>query len=139
MQNFVKEKPPRHKPGEKFIKGPIPWKWIAEAAKLGGSSLKVAIGLWFYAGMKSNRSVKFSNVILPEIGLNRSAKYRGLKKLEDRGLVSLQRASGCSPVVTLLDLQEHRKISNNDMFNDPINQSEEEKCRILKLIKRAAI
>ena len=135
MNKFIKQEPPRHKPGEKFIKGPIPWDWITEAAKLGGSPLKVAVGLWFYAGMKSNRSIKFSNVILPELDLSRSAKYRGLKKLEDRGLVSLQQASGCSPVVTLLDLQEHRKISNNDMFSDPINQSEEEKCRILKLIK----
>ena len=36
---------PRHKPGEKFLKGPIPWPWIESAGALPGKAL--AIGLAF--------------------------------------------------------------------------------------------
>ena len=33
------KKPPRHRPGEKFLRGPIPWTWLQQAARLRGSAL----------------------------------------------------------------------------------------------------
>jgi len=43
---------PRHKLGEKFLKGPIPWDWISRAAKQPGKAVHVALVLWFLAGIK---------------------------------------------------------------------------------------
>src|SRR5690242_11624831 len=39
--------PPRHKPGEAFIKGPIPFDWISSACQLPGSGLHVAMAYRF--------------------------------------------------------------------------------------------
>src|SRR3954471_9472153 len=40
-------RPPRHRPGESFVKGPIPLVWIASACRLPGSGLAVAMALRF--------------------------------------------------------------------------------------------
>jgi hypothetical protein len=32
-------RPPRHRRGERFLKGPIPWPWISAAAALPGKAL----------------------------------------------------------------------------------------------------
>ena len=37
---------PRHRQGEKFLKGPIPWDWLTKAAQLPGHALHVALVLW---------------------------------------------------------------------------------------------
>ena len=38
-----KEKPPRHKQGEKFLKGPVPLKWLERAACLPGKALHLVV------------------------------------------------------------------------------------------------
>jgi hypothetical protein len=97
------QKPPRHKPGEKFLKGPIPWKWLMLAAQQPGRAFHVAIALWFLAGIKQERTVGLSNKLMKDFGVDRHAKYRGLHALEVVGLVSVERRGGRSPVVTILD------------------------------------
>jgi hypothetical protein len=99
----VGQKPPRHRQGEKFLKGPIPWKWIAKAARLPGKALQVALALWFLAGIKSKSVVALSGSVLRDIGVLRHSGYRGLKELEKAGLISVQRHEGRSPVVTILE------------------------------------
>jgi hypothetical protein len=39
--------PPRHRSGDPFIKGPIPYPWIESACRLPGSGLHVAMALRF--------------------------------------------------------------------------------------------
>jgi hypothetical protein len=95
--------PPRHKRGEKFLKGPIPWNWLCKAAHLCGKAFQVAIAIWFLAGVHKRREVKISGPAVADLGVNRHAYYRGLKVLEHAGLVSVQRAPGRKALVTILD------------------------------------
>ena len=99
-------RPPRHKPGEKFLKGPIPWTWLEQAFLLPGKALHVALLLWQTGGCTNNRTVRLClNGALPE-GLNRQAARRGLTQLTRAGLVSVLRRPGRGLVVTLLDAPE---------------------------------
>jgi len=94
---------PRHKPGEKFLKGPIPWKWLTRAAQQRGRALHVALGLWFWAGIKGSGQVALSISRLSTLGVNRFAAYRGLAALERVGLVAVHRQRGRKPIVTILE------------------------------------
>ncbi len=97
----VSKQPPRHKPGELFLKGPIPWNWLTRAARLPGRALQVALIVWFGAGLEKNRTVPFSYKRAAEMGCKREAARRGLAALERDGLVSVERGPGRSPRVTL--------------------------------------
>ena len=95
---------PRHRSGERFLRGPIPWTWLARAAQVSGqgAGLKVALVLWFLSGLKHQaKTVALSGKLLRELGVERHAAYRGLAVLEQEGLVSVVRQPGRSPVVTL--------------------------------------
>jgi len=98
-------KVPRHKRGEKFLLGPIPWDWLCAAASASGrgSALKVAIALWHQAGLNRQAStVKLSTTVLRGLGVGRHSAYRGLADLERARLVTVDRQAGRSPVVTIL-------------------------------------
>ena len=94
---------PRHKYGEKFLKGPIPWDWLTLAGNLSGKTLHVSAVIWFLAGMKKARTITLSNKILEDMGVNRYAAYRGLAALEKAGLISTSKHRGRCPVVTIND------------------------------------
>jgi hypothetical protein len=98
-------KAPRHRSGDHFLRGPIPMDWIYAAARATGhgSGFKVAIALWYLSGLnRQSKTVKLSGSVLRDMGVERHAGYRGLAALEQAGLVSVERRSGQSPVVTLL-------------------------------------
>jgi hypothetical protein len=97
------KRPPRHKHGEKFLKGPIPWEWLTKAAQLPGHGLHVAVGLWFLAGLNKKSTVMLTSKVLKELGVERRTGYRALEALERAGLVSVERHVGRSPRVTILD------------------------------------
>jgi hypothetical protein len=99
----TKEKAPRHKPGEKFLKGPVPLAWLASAARLPGKALHVSIVLWFMAGLKGTQTVSLPKAALQLFGVNRNAKYRALNLLEEAKLIEVERHIGRNPQVTLLD------------------------------------
>ncbi len=94
---------PCHRPGEHFLKGPVPLYWIAKAACCSGRALDVAIILWYRAGLEDCWTVKIPRWVADKFGLSTDAKSRGLRALETAGLVSVKRQTGCSPVVTILD------------------------------------
>ena len=93
---------PRHKPGEKFLKGPVPLRWLTLAARLPGRSLHIGVVLWFLAGLQRDSRVALSSNLLAEFGVDRHAKYRALIWLEGDGLVTVKRHGGRNPVVTIL-------------------------------------
>src|SRR5579885_1671455 len=100
-----RKRPPRHGPGEKFLKGPIPWKWLERACRLPGKALQVALLLWYAAGCTRNRTVRLClNGTLPE-GLNRQSARRGLRRLVEARLVEVRHFPGKGLEVTLLDVQ----------------------------------
>ena len=92
---------PHHRKGERFLKGPIPWAWLAAAGRASGQGLHVALVLWLESGMKRSATVPLAHARLAELGVTRFAAARGLKALETAGLVSVERRPGCSPRVTI--------------------------------------
>ena len=101
------QKPPRHKPGEWFLKGPIPGSWLvgvfASPARTLGRALRVGLALWFLAGLKGSGIVKPTWKTWERFGLSPDAGRRGLATLERAGLVTVDRHPGSCPVVTILE------------------------------------
>lgn len=100
---FTNERLPRPQDGRHFLKGPIPLDWLEIASRLPGRSLHVGIALWFLGGMHKSRVIPLSNHTSRRFGLDRNSKYRGLDWLEQAGLISVKRTSGCAPIVTIND------------------------------------
>jgi hypothetical protein len=86
----------------RFLKGPIPWPWIATAAALPGQALLVGLCIWRLAGATKNCTISFGNADLKPLGIGRAAKSRGLRALERAGLVEIVHQPGRFPKVTLL-------------------------------------
>jgi len=95
---------PRHRPGEKFLKGPIPLKWLTLAATLPGKALHVAIALWFQGGVERSATVRLNLSRLQVFGVERSAGSRALERLSARRLVTVAQRPGCAPIVTILEV-----------------------------------
>jgi hypothetical protein len=98
-------KAPRHKSGERFVQGPIPYNWMAKASNIGGKGATVSIALliWFRSGIEQqSNKVRLTRKDLQEFGINRNALYRGLSNLEKAGLISLARKKGARPFITIL-------------------------------------
>src|SRR5688500_5688721 len=102
-------RPPRHRPGEKFLKGPVPWDWLGRAASQPGRALRGAIAVWGAAGITRARTVSRQPSVLRSLGVSRYAGYRALAALEGAGLLEVQRHPGRSPVVTILDPGDWRE------------------------------
>lgn len=94
---------PRPKAGGHFLKGPIPLDWLERAARLPGRSLHVAILLWYAAGLQKTATITLPNTLARRFGIERNAKYRALRCLEQAELVSVENSTGRAPRVTLLD------------------------------------
>lgn len=89
-----------------FLKGPVSWKWLCKAARLPGKALHVSIGLKFLAGLNKSETISLSGKVLKNLGVTRHSSYRALRKLEDAGLVSVDRHFGRNPIVTILEIDE---------------------------------
>src|SRR5262245_9639020 len=94
----------QHTPGEPFIRGPIPWRWVVLSATLPGKALSVALALWFQAmRLRPPRAtISLPTQVLRDLQVSRQAAYRALQHLERAGLVRVQRKTGCRPLVTIL-------------------------------------
>lgn len=92
------KRPPRHIPGEKFLKGPIPWRWIEAAGALPGRALAVGLVVWREAGCRNDRTVPLN---LSGLNLPRRTAQRALQALQDAGLASVAHRNGRPPLVTL--------------------------------------
>ena len=78
----------------RFIKGPIPWKWLSLASLEGGKCLAVGVCIWFLSGLKKSNQVKIPTSALEQMGVSRFSYYRAIRKLEAKGLVSVTRRLG---------------------------------------------
>jgi DNA-binding transcriptional ArsR family regulator len=77
-------------------------KEIPILSSLPGKSLEISMVLWFLKGVTRKHTVKLSGKLIRSFGVSRSTLYRGLAKMEDAGLISVQRQKGRSPMVTIL-------------------------------------
>ena len=95
---------PRHRQGERFLKGPIPFRWLAIAANLPGKALNVGLAIWHWAETRKTNTIRLSvSKLKKDFGTKYDAAYRGLHQLEEAGLISVVSRRGRKPIVTVLD------------------------------------
>ena len=87
----------------RFLKGPVSMTWLTSASRLPGKTLEVGIALWFLSGLNKDLTVRLSNKLLREFGVDRYAKYRALRIMAESNLISVFQQPGQSPVVTILE------------------------------------
>jgi hypothetical protein len=93
-------RPPQHRPGEWFLRGPVPWPWLEVAARLPGKALALSLCLWREAGYRRSRTVKLS-LARAGLGVRGTTARRALRALETAGLVTVLRLPGHGLEVTL--------------------------------------
>ncbi len=103
LRDAAHGRPPRHRPGDRFLRGPVPWDWLRRAAALPGKALAAGLLLWLEAGCARSRTVRFSKARSADLGCHPHTVRRGLRQLEGARLVSVERLAGRSVNVTLLD------------------------------------
>ena len=86
-----------HRSSEKLA----PLAWLEVAAKLPGKSLHLAVVLLHLAAIDQTRRVVVSNLACERFGLNRNAKYRALRSMQNAGLITAERKLGRSPIVMI--------------------------------------
>jgi hypothetical protein len=96
-----KKSEPKKKKIGNFIKGPIPLYWIRKALKLAPCAIRIGMVLWYISGLRKSETFILSNVMLKGFNLDRHTKYRGLKLLEDAGLIEIERRFKKNPRVTI--------------------------------------
>jgi DNA-binding MarR family transcriptional regulator len=87
---------------ELFLRGPIPLEWLGEAAKLPGKTINVAIALWWRYGMAKGKPFKLTRMALKILNVKRDAASAGLARLEQAGLIQVERKPGQRPIVSIL-------------------------------------
>ncbi len=88
-----------------FIRGPLPVNWFKKANQVGVTTKAVVVGLaiWRKFGMERSRTVTLGAKDLRRFGLERHAFYRGLRKLEQAQLVTLERRRGALIKITIIN------------------------------------
>src|SRR4051812_28945027 len=90
-----KRRPPRHRAGETFLRGPIPFAWVASACQLPGAGLHVAMVVRFLlCRFPRLRAWGLAEIALRP-GLHERTAQRGLHAAEAAGLVIVAREPGC--------------------------------------------
>jgi DNA-binding transcriptional ArsR family regulator len=98
--------PPRPREGEPFIRGPIPFSWVALASRLPGSCLSVAMAVR-YLRCRYPRKPNWSMAEIGwRAGLEERSARRTLQALSEAGLISLTRKPGRKPALAILELAE---------------------------------
>lgn len=101
-----------------FLKGPIPLWWISRAGDLGLSALKVGLALWFRAGLaRSGSKLRVTNSKLTVFGLSTRSVQRGLRSLEEAGLVLVSRTG--TRAITIVDEIEKRHAPDSALGTMP--------------------
>jgi DNA-binding transcriptional ArsR family regulator len=79
---------------ERFLKGPILMREIAIAARLRGQALPLLLAVHHQTALTGKSIVTLPAKLLADLGVNRDAKARGLRALEQAGLVCVSRTKG---------------------------------------------
>jgi DNA-binding MarR family transcriptional regulator len=87
--------------GERFLKGPIPFKNIAVASRLPGQALAIFLAIHHQTALTRQPSVTLPAGLLAQLGISRSSKSRGLNALERSGLIAVVRSKGWTAKIDL--------------------------------------
>jgi hypothetical protein len=96
-----------------YLYGPIRIADVRTAAELGGASLALLLAIHFRRAATGREAVTLPSGFLAEFGIDKSAKQRGLKRLEETKLISVKRIAGHSSVVQLTARRDsaHARVS----------------------------
>ena len=94
---------PKHKQGERFVRGPIPCDWLQRALACGGKSCNLALALWWRAGMQRCNPIRLTRQVARDFNISPRCVRRLLSKFERAGLVQVARKRGRGPQVVLLN------------------------------------
>ena len=89
---------------ERFLRGPIPLEWLGVAASLPGKTINVALALWWRRGMAQGKPFKLTRAALTALNVERDAERKGIARLEQAGLIHVERKPGQRPLISILDL-----------------------------------
>lgn len=89
------------KPTGRFLKGPIPLEPLAAASCLPGKALAVYIALRHRCDLEGKSTVSLPAALLRSFGVDRDAKARALRVLEQAGLVHVERSPGRAARIAL--------------------------------------
>jgi hypothetical protein len=85
----------------KFIKGKIPFDWMACANALPGKAGAVGLAIWFLHGVKNSLTFSMTREAMQLAGCQRQAMYSALDALEHAGLIRQSRRAGSRVEVIL--------------------------------------
>ena len=78
-----------------LLKGPIPVSWLARAVKCGLPALVIGLELWLLSGLRKSKVVDLNLSRLRfSVVRFRQSNQRGLRQLEEAGLVRVIRRPG---------------------------------------------
>jgi hypothetical protein len=98
---------PRRRRYQKFLCGPIPFRWVQEACLLGhGQEAVVGIYLWWKVLMENTWAVNVRLGHFAEVGVSHQAARRALRNLAQAGLLKVTESQGRGLVVTVIDAPE---------------------------------
>jgi DNA-binding MarR family transcriptional regulator len=92
--------------GTRFLKGPIPWPTIAAASRLSGHALAIFLAVHHQTALTGKPFVTLPAKLLTDLGVSRSSKSRGLKALEQLGLITVVRSTGRAARIQLKNSAE---------------------------------
>jgi hypothetical protein len=93
-------------PRDPFIKGPIPYPWIASACRLPGAGLRVAMASRFLCRRFRSENRWGRDAIAGGLRISTRSARRGFHAAELAGLLAVEREPGCKLAVSVLDLPE---------------------------------
>lgn len=86
----------------RFLKGPTPLQNIVQAACLPGKALPVYLAVHHRCDLEGRTTITFPAALLGQFGVNRNAKARALRQLEQAGLVVATRRRGGTTRLSLV-------------------------------------
>lgn len=93
---------PKHKRGDKFVRGPVPLDWLSAALSLGDKSGHLAWALWFSVGIQGKNPVRLTRSLREQFRISERTATRLLDRFAKAELVHVERQRGRGPDVTLL-------------------------------------
>ncbi len=92
-----------------FIKGPLDWGWVTQAYAAGGSGLLVSLDVLRRAGMSRPGEWLVANPTSLSHRMSRSCYTRSLARLEEAGLILVDRKPGAAARVKVIQLSPEVK------------------------------
>ena len=94
---------------EELLMRAVTINWLKLASQLPGKSLHVALAICQLCNINEAKKFILPGKFLRTWGIQRTSAYRGLKQLEDSGLILVERHLGKNPRVTIIDVSENTR------------------------------